>query len=225
MHPEPPGIRCACSVHLQGQPCILHRCPNRRPSVRPSLPNCCCCYNPKNSRPKYLKNSIIPFPHLSRNSKKPKNPMNVIYETQRIQQPQSLHANIKDLPRETPPGWRKGGEKKTRKTASWNAYCQWQTLIQEEATPTQHKSAYECNKTIKSHSPPRKCSKWALHSSSSSSSSSQHCCHQWSDRIYDRITLDLQFDGCGKQLSWHREREREREREERERARESARDQ
>jgi hypothetical protein len=35
----------------------------------------------------------------------------------------------------------------------------------------------------------------------------------------------LQFDGCGKQLSWHREREREREREERERARESARDQ
>jgi hypothetical protein len=44
-------------------------------SVCLSLPNCCCCYNPKNSRPKYLKNSIIPFPHPSRNSKKPKNPM------------------------------------------------------------------------------------------------------------------------------------------------------
>jgi hypothetical protein len=42
-------------------------------SVCLSLPNCCCCYNPKNSRPKYLKNSIIPFPHLSWNSKKPQN--------------------------------------------------------------------------------------------------------------------------------------------------------
>lgn len=121
------------------------------------------------------------------------------------QQPQSLHANIKDLPREKfTPGVKRGRKNKKHEKQSAK------TLIQKEATPTQHKSAYECNKTIKSHSPPRQSSTWALHSSSSSSSSSQDCCHQRSDRIYDRITLDLQFEDCGKQLSWHREREGER---------------
>ncbi len=138
------------------------------------------------------------------------------YETKRTQHPTTSKSACKHQrpPKRDihPRGEEREGEKKTRKTVSWNAYCQWQTLIQEEATPTQHKSAYECNKTIKSHSAPRKSSTWALHSSSSSLSSSQHCCHQWSDRIYDRITLDLQFEGSGKQLSWHRERERERER-------------
>jgi hypothetical protein len=145
------------------------------------------------------------------------------YETERIQHPttsKSACEHQRPPKRDIHPRDEKTEKKqKTRKTVSWNAYCQWLWFRKKQHQPNTNLHTNVIKQLNHIHP-----LTWALHSSSSS----QHCCHQWSDRIYDRITLDLQFEDCGKQLSWQREREREereREREERERARESAREQ